>query len=249
LRISGVILLIVGLVALGAAGYAYLKVQGGGAALEGFSDAQAVALAYNDEGQLIDRGTTEGADAIMALLTDEWKWPVNKAELNPDDPITNTATEYMYQMATIAYHTLHGTQNVVITEPVQYDADGDGTVDVATATVYTGGAWDPATEPVDAVFQPGTYEVPVDGRYYSQFDRAHPLEGKVREQAWSGLVHGLFAELGVGATTASSLELGLGVAMVTALMGVAFLVLGGLLVWVGMAKQPENRPGQPMAAA
>jgi hypothetical protein len=240
LRITGVILLIVGLVALGAAGYAYLRVLDGEAALQGFSTAQAVTLSYDDEGQLVDRGTTEGADAIMSLLRDDWRWPVNQAELDPDDPITDTATEYMYQMATIAYHTLHGTQTVVLTEPVQYDADGDGNVDVATAAVYTGGEWDPETEDVDAVFQPGTYEVPVAGRYYSQLDRMHPLEGPVRDQAWNGLVHGLFAELGVGATTASSLEMGKGVAAVTALMGVGFLVLGGLLIWVGMAKGPER---------
>jgi hypothetical protein len=239
LRITGVILLVIGFVSLAAGAYAYLKVQNGAAALEGFSAAQAVALSYNDEGQLVDRGTTEGADAIMALLRDDWKWPVEGGELDPNDPITDTATEYMYQMATIAYHTLHGTQTVVLTEPVQYDADGDDVV-AADAPVYTGGEWDPATETVDAVFQPGTYLVPVAGRYYSQLDRTHPLEGKVREQAWSGLVHGLFAELGVGATTASTLQLGLGVAGGAAAVGLAFIILGGGLIWAGMAKEPER---------
>ena len=84
LRITGVILLVVGIVSLGAGAYAYLKVQNGSAALQGFSDAQAVALSYNDEGQLIDRGSTEGAAAIMALLRDDWKWPVEQGELNPE---------------------------------------------------------------------------------------------------------------------------------------------------------------------
>jgi hypothetical protein len=249
LRITGVVLLIVGLVGLGAAGYAYMKVQNGAAALQGFSEAQAVTLAYNDEGQLVDRGTTDGAAAIMALLRDDWQWPVVDSELNPDDPITNTATEYMYQMATVAYHTLHGTQTVTLTQPVEWDGDGDDAV-AATAPVYTGGEWDPSTAGEDAIFQPGVYEVPVAGRYYTQFDRLHPLDGPAREQAWAGLVHGLFAELGVGATTASSLELGQGVALVTALMGVSFLVLGGLLLWTSLAKEPElaRQPARAAAA-
>lgn len=61
-------MLIVGLVTLGAAGYAYLRVQDGSTALQGFSDAQNVSLAYNADGELIDRGSTEGAQAILTLL-------------------------------------------------------------------------------------------------------------------------------------------------------------------------------------
>ena len=114
-----------GIVSLGAGAYAYLKVQNGAAALQGFSDAHRSVLSYNDEGQLVDRGSTEGAAAIMALLRDDWQWPVEQSELNPDDPVTNTATEYMYQMATIAHHTLDGTQTVVLTEPREWDGDGD----------------------------------------------------------------------------------------------------------------------------
>jgi hypothetical protein len=239
LRITGVILLAIGTVSLGAGAYAYMKVQNGTAALQGFSNAQAVALSYNDEGQLVDRGTTEGAAAIMALLRDDWKWPVEQGELDPHDPVTNTATEYMYQMATIAHHTLDGTQTVVLTEAVEWDGDGDDAI-APDAPVYTGGEWDPSTAGQDAIFQPGVYEVPVAGRYYTQFNRTHPLDGPVREQAWSGLVHGLFAELGVGATTASSLQLGLGVAAGAAAVGLAFMILGAGLIWAGMAKEPEK---------
>jgi hypothetical protein len=247
LRITGVVLLIVGFVALAAAGYAYLKVQGGASALQGFSDAQQVRLSYNDEGQLVDRGSPEEAAAILALLRDDWKWPVVDSELNPDDPVTNTATEYMYQMATIAHHTLSGVQTVALTETVEWDGDGDDAI-AADAPVYTGGEWDPSTAGQDAIFQPGVYQVPVANRYYTQFDRVHPLDGPAREQAWNGLVHGLFAELGVGATTASSLELGQGVALITALMGGSFIILGGLLVWVGLAKEPVPAT-QPVKAA
>lgn len=234
LRIIGVVLIIIGLVAWGAAGYAYLRQMDGAEALQGFSEAQDVRLTYNEQGQLIDRGTTEGADAIYQLLGEEWRWPINDAELDPEDPLVDTATEYMFQMATIAYHTLTGTQTVVLTEQVAWDGDGDGTV-AADAPVYSGGAWDPATVNEDAIFEPGVYEVPVAGRYWSGFDRLHPLDGPARAQAWNGTVHGLFAQLGVGATTATSLEMALGIVGVTALMGLGFFVGGAGLFWAGMA--------------
>ena len=79
--------------------------------LQAFSAAQNVTLNYNEAGQLVDRGETEGAAAIMSLLTNDWGYAVNTSELNPNDPLVNTASEYMYQMATIAYHTLHGTHD------------------------------------------------------------------------------------------------------------------------------------------
>jgi hypothetical protein len=239
LRITGVALIIVGIVALIAAGYAYTQVQSGQDALKGFSAAQNVALSYDENGDLIDRGSTEEAAAILALLEDTWHWPVSQGDLNPNDPVTNTATEYMYQMATIAHHTLTGTQTVVLTEPVEWDGDGDGTV-AADAPTYSGGDWDPSTAGQDAIFAAGVYQVPVNDRYWTGFNRLHPLDGPAREQAWNGTVHGLFAELGVGATTHSSLQLAMGVAMVTALMGVGFLVIGGGLLWAGMAKKREE---------
>ena len=246
LRILGVIVIIVGIVAWGAAGYAYIRYQDGAAALEGFSAAQNVTLGYNEDGQLIDRGTTEGAEAIRGLLGDVWKWPIDEGELDPDDAVVNTATEYMYQMATIAYHTLTGTQTVVLTERVEWDGDGDGEV-AADATVYSGGEWDPATIGEDAIFLPGTYEVPVDvadddkiGRYWTDFNRMHPLDGPARSQAWNGTVHGLFAELGVGATTATSLQRAFGVIGVTFLLGLGFVVTGGGLVWAGSGGTKED---------
>ena len=70
-------------------------------ALQAFSAAQNVKLTYNDQGQLVDHGTTEGAAAIMSLLTNDWGYKVDATELNPNDPLVNTASEYMYQMATI----------------------------------------------------------------------------------------------------------------------------------------------------
>jgi hypothetical protein len=237
LRILGATLAVIGVIAVAGGAYGYTRVQGGANALQGFSQAQNVTLAYNDDGQLIDRGSPEGAAAILALLADEWRWPVNQGELDPNDPLVDTGTEYMYQMATIAYHTLHGSQNVALSERTEWDGDGVEGI-AAGATVYSPatlpeGVWDPAVEGMeaDAVFEPGTYVVPVNGRYWTNFNRAHPLDGKARELAWSGTVHGLFAELGVGATTASSLEMGLAIAAMLAAFGAVFIIAGGGLVW------------------
>jgi hypothetical protein len=235
------VLIIVGIVAWGAAGYAYLRAQDGANALQGFSEAQNVTLSYNGDGELIDRGTTEGAQEIYALLGETWGWPINDGELDPNDPLVDTATEYMFQMATIAKHTLDGTQTVVLAETAEWDGDGDGEVS-AEAQEYFGGEWDPATVNEDAVFNAGTYQVPVAGRYWTGFNRLHPLDGPTRGQAWNGTVHGLFAELGVGATTATALQLATGIVGVTALMGLGFVIAGGALIWVGGGAKKEEQP-------
>ena len=245
LRITGVILIIIGIVALGASAYTYIRTQESADSLQGFSEAQSVMLNYNEDGELIDRGTTEEAQNILALLGDTWRWPINEGDLDPDDPLVDTATEYMYQMATIAYHTLHGTQNVVLTETVEWDGDRDGEI-AADAPVYFGGEWDPATSGEDAVFNAGTYEVPVNERYWTQFNRQHPLDGPARAQTWSGTVHGLFAELGVGAVTASLAQVGIGIAAVVLLMGLGFGAAGILLIWVAAGAKKEEEP--PAAA-
>lgn len=210
LQIVGVILAVLGLGFIGAGGVAYAQIQDGYNSLQSFSEAQNVTLSYNEDGQLVDRGTTEGAEAIMSLLVDDWAYPVNEAHFDPNDPVVNTASEYMFQMATIGYHVLHGTQTVILDEPVEYEG---------------------------TLYEPGTYEFEVDGRYWTDFDRSHPIEGPAREMAWSGTAHGLFAELGVGTVTHSALQLGLGLAAVLA--GVGFLALvGGLgLLWAGRAKE------------
>jgi hypothetical protein len=218
LRGLGIVLGLIGLAFVVAGGLAFFKVQEGTASLNAFSAAQNVQLAYNEDGQLVDRGETEGAQAIMALLTDDWGYPVVAAELNPNDPMVNTASEYMYQMATIAYHTLHGVQTVVLTEDVEYNGE---------------------------VFAAGEYEFAIDGRYFSDFDRQHPIEGPARAQAWSGTAHGLIAELGVGTVTASALQLGLALAGLFAGVGATFLLTGAGLVWATgseAVKVPVLRP-------
>ncbi|GMQ86145.1 MAG: hypothetical protein BMS9Abin07_1718 [Acidimicrobiia bacterium] len=209
LQLMGMVLAVFGLAFVLAGGYAFLQVQDGYDSLQAFSEAQNVTLSYNEDGELIDRGTTEGADAIMTLLTEEWAYPVVESDFDPNDPLVNTASEYMFQMATIGYHVIEGTQTVVLTEDVEYNGE---------------------------VFAAGTYEFEVGGRYWTDFDRQHPIEGAARGQAWSGTVHGLFGELGVGTVTASTLQLALAFAGVLAGLGITFMLLGGGLVWAGRGR-------------
>jgi hypothetical protein len=201
-----------------------VKTQEGFTSLNALSAAQNVKLSYNDQGQLVDRGETAGAASIMALLRDDWKYPVNTADLNPNDPVVNTASEFMYQMATITYHTLHGTQTVVLEKDV---TAADGTV-----------------------YKAGTYEFAVNGRYFSEFNRANPIEAAAREKAWSGTAHALIANLGVGTATASALQLGLGIAAVFAGMGLLALIAGFGLVWATQTKKElvTKRALQPTAS-
>lgn len=218
LRGLGIVLGLIGLAFLAAGAFAFIKTQEGNASLNAFSAAQNVQLAYNEDGQLVDRGEVEGAQAIMALLTDDWGYPVVAAELDPNDPVVNTGSEYMYQMATVAYHTMNGVQTVVLTEDVEYNGE---------------------------IFEAGTYEVPVDGRYFSEFDRQHPLDGPARAQAWSGTAHALIAELGVGTVTASALQMGLALAGLLGGLGATFLFMGAGLVWATRAETapvPVLRP-------
>jgi hypothetical protein len=116
----------------------------------------------------------------------------------------------MYQLATITHHVLSGTQTVVLPEDV---TAADGTV-----------------------YKAGTYEFKVDGRYFSQFDRANPIEGAARDKAWSPTALGLTATLGVGTATATSLQLGLGIAALFAGFGFFALIAGLGLVWATRAQ-------------
>jgi len=204
LRLVGSALAAIGVAFLIGGGVALVLINDGYSSLENFSEAQNVTLSYNEDGELIDRGTTENAQAILALLTEDWGFPLDEGSLDPDDPLVNTDDEYMYQMATVGYHVLNGTQTVVLEETVEYNGE---------------------------TFEAGTYEFEVDGRYWTDFDRMHPIEGPARAQAWSGTVHGLFGELGVGTVTASTLRLGLGVTALVFGLGATFILAGGGLFW------------------
>ena len=208
-----------------AGGYTYFQTAAGADSLQAFSEAQNVTLSYNEDGQLTDRGTTEGADAIMDLLENKWGYPVKASELDPADPLVNTGTEYMYQMATIGYHVLHGTQGVTLTEAVEYDGV---TYDAGDYEVIVNEVGSP--ERVEAGF----------GGYWTDFDRRHPLEGPARSQAWSGTVHGLFGELGVGTTTAYNLQVALGLTAIYGGVGLIALISGAGLIWAAWPKKEES---------
>jgi hypothetical protein len=217
IRSLGIVLALMGIVFMAGGAFAFMKTQEGTNSLNALSAAQGVKLSYNEQGQLVDRGDTVEAAAIMSLLKNDWGYPVNTADLNPNDPIVNTASEYMYQMATITYHTLHSTQTVVLTEPVEYKGQ---------------------------TYAAGEYKFDVDGRYFSQFDRANPIEGPARDKAWTGTAHALIAELGVGTATASALQLGLGIAALFAGVGFLALIAGFGLVW---ATQVQREPATKRA--
>jgi len=226
LRTLGIVISVIGVAFLFGGGYAYLQVQDGYESLQAFSEAQNVTLSYNEDGQLVDRGTTEGAEAIMSVLTDDWKYPANEADFDPNDPLVNTATEYMYQMATIGYHTIHGTQTVVLTEDTEYNGE-----------TFPAGAYEVE---VAAVGSPERVAAGLGG-YWTDFDRQHPLEGPARAQAWSGTAHALYGELGVGTVTASTLQLGLGVTGLLFGLGLTFGLLGLGMVWVARGKDDTHK--------
>jgi hypothetical protein len=222
LQLVGIGLAVMGLVFFAAGGYTLYKTQQGATALQTFSAAQNVTLTYNADGQLADReGSTEEATAVMGLLTNDWGYTVDKSELNPNDPVVNTASEYMYQMALITYHTLHGATTVTIPEDVVVDGQ------VVTAA--------------------GTYEYQNDGKYWTGFDRTDPIQGAARGQIWTPTALALIGTLGVGSVTASALTMGIGIAALFALVGLTVLLTGLGLVWVARAstekvKAPAFKP-------
>ena len=226
LKILGVMLAVFGLAFVAGGGYAYYKTNQGAQALHAFSDAQNVKLTYNEAGQLTSGGGTEDADKIMSLLTNDWGYTVDKSELNPNDPVVNTASEYMFQMATISYHTLNATTTVTFPE----DVIKDGAV----------------------IQKAGTYDFINDGKYWTGFNRTNPIEGAAREKVWTGTALALIGQLGVGSVTASTLQVGLGMAALMAGLG-GILVLFGLgLVWAASAatekvKAPVLRPATDVA--
>jgi hypothetical protein len=205
LKKLGYVLVVVGLGFIVAGGVGYAQTQNGYKSLQKFSEAQGVELSYNDEGQLTDRGTVEGAQGIMDLLTNDWGYTVVPGEMDPNDPLVNTASEYMFQMATINYHTLNGTQTVTLDEPVEYNG-----------VQYAAG---------DEI------DVAVDGRYWTDFDRSNPIDAAVREQAWSGTAHGIVSELGVGTVTHSALKLALALSALFAGIGLVVIITGAGLAW------------------
>ena len=131
LRLVGIMLMVFGLVFFGGSAVAFSMYQDGAHSLQSFSEVQGVELDYNDQGQLVDRGDTAAAEGIMAMLETEWGYPVSDREMDPNDPLVNTASEYMYQMAVVTHHVIDGTYEVTLTEDQVVDADGNALTELA----------------------------------------------------------------------------------------------------------------------
>ncbi len=213
-------------VMLGAAG---LAVAGAGllygvpTAMDGLDSAQAmyaaqgVTLGYNENGELVDHGTVEGAQEIMSRLEGEWAYPVNHANFDPDDPLVNTLDELMYQYATITTHVLDGDVKVNLTEeqvPIEY-----------MGVTYT---------------EPGEYKIPA-GKYYAEFDRKNPIEAQLRG-AWNPLALSLLGSLAAGHANQAAGELALATSLGIGGLGLLFAVAGGGLVWLSYGSEAVKKP-------
>lgn len=169
--IAGLVLVVGGIIGIALGVYLWQKAGGGLDSLDKVYAEQGRTMSYNADGEFTDRGTVEAGNAILSMIEDDWGYPLNRNNLDPDDTLVNTPDELMVQYAIITYHTLHGTQTVVLDEDVEYRGE---------------------------VYEAGTYQVDVDGRYFSDLDRSHPLEGPVRDQAWNPLAFSLLANLMTG---------------------------------------------------
>lgn len=207
LRILGILLVATG-VALAGAGFLYGMPQAndGLASAQAMYEAQGVTLSYNDEGQLVDRGTTEGADKIRALLVDDWKFPLNTANLDPNDPVVNTRDELMFYYATITYHVLNGEVAVKLTAeqvPITY-----------RGVTYT---------------EAGTYNI-APLAYYAELDRTHAIEGQLRA-AWTPQALALTGSLSAGHANQAAGELAQATTLAIGGIGLLFAMAGGGLLW------------------
>lgn len=213
---AGLVLVMGGIVGISMGAYLFIMADAGLGSLEAVYEVQGRYMSYDDEGNFTDRGTAEAGAKILALLEEDYAYPLNYANLDPEDPLVNTPDELMVQYGIITYHTLHGTQTVVLDEAVEYQG---------------------------VTYEAGTYEVEVDGKYYSDFDRRHPLEGPARTMAWSPLALSLNAQLIGGVNT--DLQAGLAHFLswsVFAGFGAMFVVTGGLVFAGGiqMARRQET---------
>ena len=224
IRIVGILLVVAG-VATSGAGFLYglSQANDGLASAQAMYAAQGVALSYNEQGQLVDRGTTDGADRIMSLLVDDWKFPVNKANFDPKDPIVNTRDELMFQYATITYHVLHTEVAVALTA-------------AQVPITYRGVTYD----------QPGTYNI-APLKYYGQLDRANPIEAQLRN-AWTPQALALTAALSAGHANQAAGELAQATTLAIGGIGLLFAASGAGLVWASFGRDaPPGRKSQAAA--
>ncbi len=227
ISLAGLVLVVGGIVGIGMGGYLYLKADAGLQSLESVYEAQGRYMTYDDDGNFTDRGTAEGGAKILSLLEDDYQFAINYSNLDPEDTLVNTPDELMVQYAIITYHTLNGTQTVVLDEDVEYKG---------------------------VLYEAGSYDVAVDGRYYSDFDRKHPLEGPARTMAWSplalslnsALIGGVNSDLQAGMAHFLSWSVFMGFGLMFVVSG-AFVVIGG--VQLTRRQEVEEEAIERVAAA
>lgn len=221
IRIVGILLVVAG-VGLAGAGFAYGMPQAndGLASAQAMYEAQGVVLTYNDEGQLTDRGTTEGAAKIMKLLVEDWKFPVNRANFDPADPLVDTRDELMYQYATITYHVLNSVVKVTLTAE-------------QVPITYRGVTYSEA----------GVYDIAPLG-YYAQFDRANPIESQLRA-AWTPQALAIVGALAGGHANQAAGELALATTLAIGGIGLLFAFGGAGLVWVSFGREAPVSRSKP----
>ena len=218
--VAGLVLVIGGIIGMARGGYLYLKADAGLQSLEAIYATQGRYMTYDDEGNFTDRGTAEGGAKILSLLENDWDFQLNKANLDPNDTLVNTPDELMVQYGIINYHTLHGTQTVVLDEAVEYQG---------------------------VAYEAGTYEVAGEGKYYSDYDRKHPLEGPARTMAWSplalslnsALIGGVNSDLQAGMAHFLSWSIFAGFGLMFAVSG-TFVIAGGVQLNRRQEKEEET---------
>ena len=118
----------------------------------------------------------------------------------------------MVQYARISYHTLHNTVKVTLDKDAEYKGK-----------TYTA----------------GVHDVPIDGRYWQDFDRQNPLDGPARTQAWSATVLGLLASLQAGFASHTLVELAWFVGLLVMGLGMTFLVGGLGIAYAGLREHKK----------
>ncbi len=208
--IVGIVLAVAGLVVAGAGFlYGYPQARDGLESAQAMYEAQGVTLTYNEQGQLIDQGTPEGAQHIMDLLEKDFKYPVNHDSFDPEDPLVNTRDELMYEYATITYHVLHTSVPVTLTAsdvPITY-----------RGVNYT---------------QPGTYNITLE-HYYAHLDRTNPIERQLRT-AWSPLAMSLTSALAGAHANQAAGEIAKATTLGMAGIGLLFSLAGAGMIWIAL---------------
>jgi len=200
----GIVIVVFGVLLAMAGSVVTYMAQAGMRSLGAVYEAQDVTLSYDEDGNFVDRGSVKVGEKILSLLEDDWKYPLRRSNLDPNDPLVNTADELMVQYAVISYHVLHGTQTIVLEEDVEYKGE---------------------------VFKAGEHTFEVNGRYWTDFDRMHPLEGPARDKVWTPTAQALLAQISAGVASDFQGQFARAMGLIIVGLGLTFVTVGGGLVW------------------